>query len=53
MFHKLRNDQLIDAYIKAITLDLDPYFILLIENELAKRGLSSIQKQISDKSIKP
>lgn len=45
MFHKLSDNSLIDAYIKANSLDLDHYFISLIEKELTKRGLSSIRLQ--------
>ena len=47
MLYKLSDEILIDAYIKATSLDLDPYFIFLIEEELSKRGLSSIRSQCS------
>lgn len=52
MFHKLSDDYLIDAYIRAVSLGLDPYFIFLIEKELSKRGLSSIQSQSSNSTVK-
>lgn len=39
MLHNLSDDYLIDAFIKAISLDLDHYFVGLIDQELCKRGL--------------
>ncbi|MBZ9536691.1 sporulation histidine kinase inhibitor Sda [Cytobacillus oceanisediminis] len=47
MLNRLCNDYLIDSYIKANSLDLEPYFIFLIEQELSKRGLSSKQSHCS------
>ena len=41
MLNKLSDDILISSYVKAKLLDLDQYFILLIEQELTKRELSS------------
>ena len=53
MLKKLSDDYLIDCYIKANSLGLEPYFIFLIEQELPKRGLSSIQSKMRelDKNI--
>ncbi|MCM3440216.1 sporulation histidine kinase inhibitor Sda [Metabacillus halosaccharovorans] len=45
MFQKIRDDHLMDAYMKSIELNLDPHFIFLIEKELSKRGLYPIQNQ--------
>lgn len=52
MLHKLSDDFLIKSYIRAISLDLDQYFIFLIEQELSKRGLISIQSQCSHSTAK-
>ncbi|MBU7591253.1 sporulation histidine kinase inhibitor Sda [Metabacillus halosaccharovorans] len=41
MLNKLSDDILISSYVKANSLDLDQYFIFLIEQELTKRELSS------------
>ena len=41
MLNKLSNDILISSYVKANSLDLDQYFIFLIEQELSKRELLS------------
>jgi len=38
MFQKLRDDYLIEAYEKAYLLNLDHYFINLIEKESTTRG---------------
>jgi hypothetical protein len=47
MLQKLSNGFLIDAYLKANSLNLDHYFIFLIEKELSNRGLSCIRSQYS------
>jgi|GEM_PF-4836967 len=52
MLHKLSNGFLIDAYLKAITLNLDHYFIFLIEKELSERGLSSIHSYSTTEEVK-
>ncbi|WP_110943260.1 sporulation histidine kinase inhibitor Sda [Virgibacillus senegalensis] len=39
MFDSLSDDILVDAYLKAIELDLEKDFIHLLENALACRGL--------------
>ncbi|MCM3440225.1 sporulation histidine kinase inhibitor Sda [Metabacillus halosaccharovorans] len=41
MLNKLSDDILISSYVKANSLDLDQYFIFLIEQELTKRELLS------------
>ncbi|MCV9888733.1 sporulation histidine kinase inhibitor Sda [Metabacillus halosaccharovorans] len=41
MLNKLSDDILISSYVKANLLDLDQYFIFLIEQELSKRDLLS------------
>ncbi|MEH7590871.1 sporulation histidine kinase inhibitor Sda [Priestia megaterium] len=39
---KITDQLLIESYFKAIELDLDKDFILVLEEELKKRGLSLI-----------
>ncbi|TFB24959.1 sporulation histidine kinase inhibitor Sda [Filobacillus milosensis] len=37
--HRLSNDQLIDTYVKALDLNLDQPFIVLLESEVRLRGI--------------
>lgn len=51
MLNKLSDDILISSYVKAKLLDLDQYFILLIEQELTKRELSSNVHNIQSRKV--
>jgi developmental checkpoint coupling sporulation initiation to replication initiation len=36
---RLSDELLLESYVKAVNLQLDHEFILLVENELSRRGL--------------
>jgi developmental checkpoint coupling sporulation initiation to replication initiation len=42
---KLNDQLLIDSYLKAIELDLEKNFILVLEEELKRRGLPLIDQK--------
>ncbi|PES93501.1 sporulation histidine kinase inhibitor Sda [Priestia megaterium] len=42
---KITDQLLIESYFKAIELDLDKDFILILEEELKRRGLSLIVRK--------
>ncbi|MBO8173537.1 MAG: sporulation histidine kinase inhibitor Sda [Bacillaceae bacterium] len=41
----LRDDQLLDVYQKAVDYDIDEDFILLLQQEIIRRGLMDIEPQ--------